>query len=303
MARNVDASGSVHIPTPAEDKPSWIKVGIVAAIGFAVGVVGPRVAGIRLGPNAPGESKKTVEAPPAAITESKVEAQPPLPPPTPVPSAPTVPPTSGSNSPRIAVSRGTLLSCRTEDGETKKGHKQCGALPAFETVATGRLKRLGDCPASKGAEGKLKAVLTLDFEKEKIDVSVGKTSTAGNLDTFGMCLRMSFDKVSLANVAHEHARYTLLYNVDFVPREGSDAGVERSLTSASGVNNPSLVPRAQIAWEVAIVRDAPRSGKLVARLPRGTEVQVGAGQEGWFKIRYGEGNANEGWVYRGAIGR
>jgi SH3-like domain-containing protein len=57
----------------------------------------------------------------------------------------------------------------------------------------------------------------------------------------------------------------------------------------------------EVAWEVAIVRDAPRTGAVVARLPRGTKVKLGANQEGWFKIEYGTGA--EGWVYRGALGR
>jgi hypothetical protein len=59
----------------------------------------------------------------------------------------------------------------------------------------------------------------------------------------------------------------------------------------------------QIEWPMAIVRDAPRDGKIVARLPKGTSVRIGSAKSGWYPIRYGEAVANEGWVYRGAIGR
>jgi hypothetical protein len=42
---------------------------------------------------------------------------------------------------------------------------------------------------------------------------------------------------------------------------------------------------------------------LVARLPRGTKVKVGTSKDGWYQVKYGDGFANEGWLYRGAIGR
>jgi SH3-like domain-containing protein len=60
---------------------------------------------------------------------------------------------------------------------------------------------------------------------------------------------------------------------------------------------------ALVVWEVAIVRDAPRTGQVLARLPRGTKVALGTGQDGWFKVKYGADMSSEGWVYRGAIGR
>ena len=51
------------------------------------------------------------------------------------------------------------------------------------------------------------------------------------------------------------------------------------------------------------MRDTPKTGGLLARLPRGTKVKVGTAKDGWFLIKYGESYAREGWVYRGAIGR
>jgi hypothetical protein len=75
------------------------------------------------------------------------------------------------------------------------------------------------------------------------------------------------------------------------------------------VGQPSASPSAdrvrmaQVKWEVALVRDAPKTGKVVARLPRGTTVHVGPVSDGWFPVKYGDDFANDGWVYRGAIGR
>jgi SH3-like domain-containing protein len=60
---------------------------------------------------------------------------------------------------------------------------------------------------------------------------------------------------------------------------------------------------ALVVWEVAIIRDAPKTGKVVARLQRGSTLRVGAVKDGWYPVRYGEDFSGDGWVYRGAIGR
>jgi hypothetical protein len=78
-----------------------------------------------------------------------------------------------------------------------------------------------------------------------------------------------------------------------------------SSTSAS-VRPPSDTAEgsAQIVWEVALVRDAPKTGgKIVARLPRGTTVRLGPLKEGWYPVKYGDGFSGDGWVFRGAVGR
>jgi len=37
--------------------------------------------------------------------------------------------------------------------------------------------------------------------------------------------------------------------------------------------------------------------------PRGTAVHVGPVRDGWVPVKYGDGFASDGWLYRGAIGR
>jgi hypothetical protein len=59
----------------------------------------------------------------------------------------------------------------------------------------------------------------------------------------------------------------------------------------------------QVEWEVALVRDAPKTGKVIARLPRGTSLRVGPAKDGWYPVKYGGSYSSDGWVYRGAIGR
>jgi len=58
-----------------------------------------------------------------------------------------------------------------------------------------------------------------------------------------------------------------------------------------------------VEWAVAIVRDAPREGKVIARLQRGTALRIGSPKGGWYPVQFGDGFSSEGWVYRGAIGR
>jgi hypothetical protein len=123
--------------------------------------------------------------------------------------------------------------------------------------------------------------------------------------------------VSLGPLDHQNPRYALFYSVVFAQKEGAAAAA----ASGTGSSTPSASPpaaslavaptpatdsddsTAQVVWEVAIVRDSPRTGQVLARLQRGTKIRLGAGQDGWYRVKYGTDFASEGWVYRGAIGR
>ncbi len=73
--------------------------------------------------------------------------------------------------------------------------------------------------------------------------------------------------------------------------------------SASPSGSPAGLKPAQVEWEVALVRDSPKTGKILARLPRGSQVRVGPVKDGWYPVTYGSSYSSDGWVYRGAIGR
>jgi hypothetical protein len=79
------------------------------------------------------------------------------------------------------------------------------------------------------------------------------------------------------------------------PRSGP-SGVAASVRSVADEGS------AQVVWEVALVRDAPK-GKIVARLPRGTPVRLGPVKDGWYPVKYGDTFSGDGWVFRGAVGR
>src|SRR5436305_15304456 len=68
------SSLAVQIPSQANDKPSWVKVGVIAVVGFAVGVAWPRLAGIRPGPSAPGEATAAASASPARASDAPTQA-------------------------------------------------------------------------------------------------------------------------------------------------------------------------------------------------------------------------------------
>jgi hypothetical protein len=202
--------------------------------------------------------------------------------------------------PAILVTHGAVLSCKGADGTSLKGQDKCGAVSAFDGLAQPRLKRLAHCPGAQGLSGKLGVVFSLDFVRNKVNFSFGK-ATVGNKDSLDGCLRMSLEHVSLNAVPHENPLYAVYYSVTFTPRDSvpqSEAAVATTDQDA-----PPAAALAQVGWEVAIVRDTPRTGQVVARLQRGTKVKVGSGQDGWYRVQYGTDFANQGWLYRGAIGR
>jgi len=281
-----------------------MKVGAIAIVGFAVGVAWPRLAGIRPGPSAPLEATSAARAPePAPSSSALAEA---------AASAAPSPSAAGSETaavplnnapPAVLVTRGVVISCKSADGEAMKG-QACGATPSFDGLAQPRLKRLAHCPGAQGLSGKLAVAFNLDFPRNKINFSFGKSTTVSNKDTLDGCLRMSFENVSLNAVPHDNPLYGMYYSVTFTPRDTVAAAIPAPAAAAVGAGEPEPAgATAQVGWEVAIVRDTPRTGQVVGRLQRGTKVHVGNGQDGWFRVQYGSDFTSEGWVYRGAIGR
>src|SRR5262249_53270210 len=117
-------------------------------------------------------------------------------------------PAAPSNAPAVLVTRGNVVSCKTQDGESLKG-SACGAVPMFDALAQPRLKRLAHCPAAAGASGKLAVVFALDFQRNKLNFSFGKSSTMENKDSLDQCLRASLDKISINAVDHDNALYAV----------------------------------------------------------------------------------------------
>jgi hypothetical protein len=200
-----------------------------------------------------------------------------------------------------------VLNCKNDDGESMKG-ADCGNGLKFDAVATARLGQLSQCSASLGVTGKLSAVISLDFKSGNLGVDIGKSSTVNNQEALGACLKTEMHGLNIAGVTHEHPKYTVLYHVTFsAPKEGGTAGGTAANSGGSDSTPAAPIgdnaPTAQVGWEVALVRDTPKTGQIVARLPRGSKVKIGAPKDGWYRIKYGDTFASDGWVYRGAIGK
>ena len=304
-----EAPFTVQVPLAGEDRPAWVKVGVIAAVGFAIGIAWPRVAGIRLGPSAPGEStaataaaSRAPDAPsaaPVSIASAPVAAEPQAS--APLPVAPSGPPT-------VAVTKGIVVSCRTEDNENIKGSAACGGLSGIDAFAQPRIRRLSACTAADGAAGKLAFTLFVDFNLNRVGTDIAKSSTVPNVESIGNCLKQQFGGIlPLGAIEHTHPRYSVVYNTSFTLHDAQPPGQATATLPPSATGSPAAMPvdapTAAVVWEVAIVRDTPRTGQVVARLQRGTKIHVGNSQEGWYRVRYGNGFSTEGWVYRGAIGR
>ena len=270
------------------------KVGIIAAVGFAVGILWPRLAGLRLVPPLPTPAASAPdltgappeETPVASGLASAVAAPPPA-----KPEALT----AGSQPP--VVGEAQVTSCRDASGGKVES---CDAVD-FDRVARARLSSLDDCPAARHIAGILSLGFELDFTTERVTrITSGKATSLEDeaLKAVLECYRQSFANVSLVALRHEHQRYTVFYRVELAaapPEQAAAASAAPvAVTPASG--------NATVSWETALVHGSPeKDGKVVARVLSGTRVAVSGRSGDWYRIKY-DARGHEGWVFRTAIG-
>ncbi len=302
--RNPDAPLAVEVPATGADSPSWRRVGIITAIGFIVGVAWPRLAGVRLGPSVPEAPSSVASASASAAAEPSAggASASGLPPAAAV--APASSPPAAPAPPTVEVSAGVVYACKTADGDSHKG-PECGDLPGLDGVVTPRLRKMARCPEAAGATGKLHLAVRLDFTRESLSVDLGRGQTVGTPEALLGCAKSALSDAKVSGISHTSARYSVAYTMTFegaAPATPPNASAPPPKLEKQETNGPEDAA-AQVTWEVAIVRDAPKTGKVLARLQRGTSLHVGAAKDGWYPVKYGEGFASDGWVYRGAIGR
>jgi len=311
--RKADGPLTVHVPSPGQDRPSWLGVGVVAAVGFVVGVAWPRLAGVRLGPSVPDSPTASAsESEPAPSAGAPSSPSPPRPAPAvpaalpqPVaPSSASSPPSVAAPAPaaslRVSVAHGAVFSCKTAGGEALKG-TECGTLPGLDGVVLPRLRRLTDCPDIAGSSGKVHLVVRADFAHDALAVELGHDRSAPASAPLLACAKSALASATLDGVAHENPRYGVAYVVTLASPASASAP-DPAVAAPPPVAAPSD-GTAQVEWDVAIVRDAPKTGKVLARLQRGTTLHIGTSKDGWYPVKYGDGFTSDGWVYRGAIGR
>jgi hypothetical protein len=335
MARR-DVPFSVEIPQPGADRPLWGKVGLVAAAGFVIGVAWPRLTNLRIAPSPPGEGALTAEPsasavgargpvagsaagaltkPPVGVLATgagATGAAPPAEGKSPAPpgsGAAARLPVGGSSGVQGATQRvatattssagaardpvvgtGFVLHCRDEQEEMT----ECGSFQ-FDAVAVPRLKALSRCPAAKGANGKLSLGFDIDYRAKAVRLLLGKSTTLprDTADALVRCTDSTFEQAGL--VPHDHRQYTVFYSARFGEATPAPASNDRAApASASGDGSTAIV-----AWDVAILRDSPKSGAVVERVLKGAKVKILSHDGSWYRVQY---QTFQGWVYREAIG-
>jgi hypothetical protein len=270
-------------------------------VGFAIGIVWPRLAGVKLVPSVPVPA--SAEASARELTGAPLEAKPPGGEPSANPALPVPPPGPDKPTERLLVSDVQVASCRNEHG---KRAQACDRID-FDRVAREPLRALGSCPGTEDAVGVLSLGFDLDFEADKIKgIHNGKSTSLeqDRADRLLECAKRQFASVSLAGIAHEQAAYTLFYRIELLAAPGSGKPNEGAAPGGGGVSDQGTPAsgRATVSWDVALVRSTPaRDGEVRARVLSGTRVIVTGKSGDWFRIKY-DAKGNQGWVYRTAIG-
>jgi len=298
----------VEIPQAGVDQPAWSRVGIVGLVGFVIGIAWPLLAGVKIGPNVPGEGR------PQAATTASASAAPPPPasavaPPPPTASAVASAETAAppSNQEQVLVSAGKTLKCAD-----KKNRKvsDCDEI-AFDTIAQPRLEKLFKCPSAMGLEGKMAIGVDLNFDKKDVRVVRIKKGTALPSSTVNgilQCAEREFEGVLIEEVEHKYRRYSLSYTLSFYPpgkhpdeEAAASAGEDKGEgeEGEKGASEGDAGGSATVSVDSAILRNAPKGKEAVGRLVRGTKVKILSRDKNWYKVEYG---SKTGWLYRSTIG-
>lgn len=294
----------IDIPGPTEGRPIWSRVGIVAAVGFVVGIAWPRLAGVHVGPNAPSDARPAAEVTASASASASAA-------PSGAPSAePTVAPTAAptadpaASGQTVNVGPGKIQRCFDKKG---KKVESCGELQ-IDPLFVPKLKELSKCANAIGLDGKMSIGFEVHFEKKEVHVFKGKKNSLPGSTIQGVlgCIQKEVANVVLDDVPHKHARYTLAYQLTFVkpgkaleePKGDKDGGDDEP-TVGQTTSETGVTGTATVSWDTALLRKDPKDGEVVARLVRGTRVKLVGRQNDWYKV---ESGTKVGWVYRGSLG-
>ncbi len=284
----VERRQAPKIEVPRDESVRLGRVGVIALVGFAIGILWPRLAGMQLVPSAPVQSEGEPEpaassapvasASPAPVTDEGAKAK----------KNPLDP------ADRVKVSEVVVTSCRDGEGQALKS---CDAIE-WDSVTTPRLKALAGCEGGAQADGVLSLGVDLDFSTGKVEnIRSGRSTSLdpGVAKQLLGCAETEFATASLQGVSHQHDQYTIFFKVEFAPT------AEEAETEAAGAELVEASGRATVGWQVALIRKEPRNGEVVARILSGTNVVVTGRNGDWYRVKY-DGKGNEGWVYRSAIG-
>ncbi len=288
----------VAVPDEKSDRPVWTKVGAIATVGFLIGIAWPRIAGLQLGPTPPEGTKRA-----AVTSNNKVAAAP-------IGSAMPIASASAATGPKpvevqtVVVKKTDVLSCRNQKNKVQD---ECDR-PDFDTILMPLIKNLEKCPSGAGLAGKLSIGFDVDFHKNRVRVLHGKSTTIPRSTVAGIwtCANQEIKSVRLDGMQHDQRRYTVFYSAFFYPpgkiiepgMASDKPERDHRVGDSNHAQSASAMGTAQIVYDTVLVRDAPKTGKVIARLVRGTTVELLSKKGSWYRIRF---EKREGWVYRGAI--
>lgn len=279
----------LRIEVPKEENLKLGRVGLIAVIGFGVGILWPRIAGMRLVPGVPNDKSETTSV---ELSGAPIDA-----------GAKTTPAAVDSAEPPVkapsaglGIGKGEIASCR---GPRGKKVEACDEID-FDGVARGRIATLSACDTARRSDGVLSLGFELDFAKDRVvGLQSGKSTSLPQEDVEALlaCLKETLGEVSLAGIRHKHERYSIFYRVELTSdpdRKKVEPQANVEVTPASG--------KATVAWDVALVRGSPsRDSEVVARVLSGTRVSVTGRNGDWYRVKY-DAKGGEGWVFRTAIG-
>lgn len=294
----------IVVPKPSDEQPRFGRVAAIAVIGFVVGVAWPSLARWELVPQPPIDSNMAVPSPSASIAVLG-SASPELPTTEPARSPAVTAPAVVGPQLRLA----DVVSCVDADGRKRQ---KCDT-PALDTVLSEPLKSLLACDGAEGQSGVLSLGFDIDFGSGNLSrFTVGRSTTLDSelARSLAECAKSKLAQVDLSAVEHGYASYRVFYLIEFTraasPAEQSAPKTDTNAAAAdaSGSSDGELQGqsgRATVTWDVAIVRQAPKDGAIVARVLGGTRVVVTARKGDWYRIKY-NAKGDEGFVWKSAIG-
>ncbi|HHH29158.1 MAG TPA: SH3 domain-containing protein, partial [Polyangiaceae bacterium] len=213
-----------------------------------------------------------------------------------VPAAKAAPAAEVLDKQLVVVSGGAIEHCFA--GRDRLEGDACGKL-AVDRLLVPRLQKLDGCPSALGLSGDVGIRFDVDFKKQEIAVRKGETGEVPNSTINGIlaCVADYVADVSADKIPHKHDKYRVKYDLSFhppgtaPPRSGQDEAAESDADDERGF--------ASVTWDTGLIRDEPRTGKVVARVVRGTRVRILGRRKDWYRVKI---RSKEGWLYRGALG-
>ena len=288
----------IEVPNQKQEALRFGRLGIIVCVGFAIGILWPRIAGFKLVPSVPAQPAESSSADlTGAPSDAKGVAASAAPSPESEP-----PPAAAEPAPadRPIVSEPQFIACKASG---KKKKDDCDHVD-FDGIARPHIQALAQCEGAARMTGVLSLGFDLDFEAQRVKaIKNGKSTSLPQADADALlaCEKKEFSNVSLVGIKHQNDAYSIFYKVEFAKADVAKPAQAEPAPEASGEVTEAS-GHATVTWDVALVRSsASRDGAVIARVLQGTRVSVTGRRGDWYRIKY-DVKGNVGWVYRTAIG-